>query len=176
MKVIVCLGNPGDQYHWTRHNVGFLMADQLVSDFSLSKKGQKFKAIIYEGFISDVKVWVVKPQTFMNLSGETVRDLMAFFKLPLSDLLVVYDDFDLPFNTLRYRVSGSAGTHNGMKSIIQCLGGAVQFSRLRVGIGPLPQGVDVSSFVLAPFSELEKSALPSLFKTAQDHIKTWVVG
>ena len=163
MKLIVGLGNPGETYKLTRHNIGFLAIDALVKTFDAQKVGKKFKSIVYKAKIEDEDFLLVKPQTFMNLSGEAVQLIMGFYKLKPTDLVVIYDDFDLDFNTLRLRGAGSAGTHNGMKSIVQLLG-TKSFPRLRVGIGPKPPYFETSDFVLSTFSKEEQKEIPTLLE------------
>jgi len=161
MKLILCLGNPGAEYEHHRHNIGFRFADCLVSHFSLQPAGQKFKSTVYEGLINGEKCLVLKPKTFMNCSGEALVAAVSFYKLLATDCLVVYDDFDIPFTELRFRQSGSAGTHNGMKSVVQLMG-TLDIPRLRVGIGPLPQGASIVNFVLSNFSKEEEAKLPDI--------------
>ena len=159
--LIVCLGNPGEKYKHTRHNIGFEVADALVDDLGLEKVGKKFRSVLYKGLLSDVSLFLIKPQTFMNLSGEAVQFISSFYKIPVENILVIYDDVDIPFNTLRYRTKGSAGTHNGMKSIVNLLG-SQDFPRLRLGVGPVPEDCyDLSDFVLGSFSSEELSVMPS---------------
>jgi PTH1 family peptidyl-tRNA hydrolase len=166
MKIIVCLGNYGEKYTDTRHNVGFLFGDYLIDTYHFEKKGKKFKGLLYKGVINTTDVYLIKPHTYMNLSGESVQLITAFYKVPLTDVCVVYDDIDIPFTTSRYRVKGSAGTHNGMKSIIQCLG-RNDFHRLRIGIGPVQENRELADFVLSPFSRNEKAHLNDIFKKSE---------
>ncbi len=137
MKLIVGLGNPGAQYKGTRHNAGFLAVDFLAKHFGFDKfkKSDKFKAEIAGGSISGEKVLMAKPQTFMNLSGKTTSGLMNFYKIPLEDLIVIYDDAYIDFGSLRIKSDGSAGGHNGVKSIIADIG-TQNFTRIRLGIRP----------------------------------------
>lgn len=173
MKVIVCLGNPGDKYHWQRHNIGFLFADFLLQHFSLKKTSEKFKGLLYETEFSSKKVLILKPQTFMNLSGESVSLVLAYYKISFSECLIVYDDIDLPFAKIRYRVSGSAGTHNGMKSVVSCLG-SIEIPRLRLGVGAPPEGISLADFVLSNFSKTEREALPTIFKESLSFVETFL--
>jgi len=154
MIAIVGLGNPGSQYEKTRHNIGFLAADTICSYFGFRFSGQKFKSQFFEGSIESVPVKLIKPNTYMNLSGEAVKALISFYKIPLDQVWVIYDDIDLEFGKLRIRKEGTAGTHNGMKSIVQELG-STQFPRLRMGIGPKPPAWNLSDFVLANFTKNE---------------------
>lgn len=161
MKLVVGLGNPGPEYADTRHNVGWPVLDAVArelgaSDFRLDKK---FRAELAEArFVGD-KVLLIKPQTYMNLSGEAVGAIMRFNKLQPKDVLIVYDDLAIPLGTVRLRADGSAGGHNGIKSLIAHLNGQV-FDRVRVGIGPQPPGVKSEQFVLAKWTPTERKLLP----------------
>lgn len=159
--LIACLGNPGKKYFYNRHNIGFRIGDELISRFHLDKMGHKFLSEIYSGSIAGTPVLMIKPETYMNNSGEAVRNVLSFYKVPIENLLVIYDDFDLPFGTLRLRKKGSPGTHNGMKSVVKVLG-SQDFPRLRVGIGPLPPDMSVVSFVLADFNKTEEEEVPGI--------------
>ncbi len=134
MYVIAGLGNPGKKYECTRHNMGFLALDLISDKHGIEISKLKFRALLGEGRIGDEKVILVKPQTYMNLSGEAVREVVNFYKVPMDHLIVIYDDIDLPEGYLRIRASGSSGTHNGMRNVIYCLG-EEGFPRIRVGIG-----------------------------------------
>ncbi|MDK2866010.1 MAG: peptidyl-tRNA hydrolase, family [Clostridiales bacterium] len=153
MYIIVGLGNPGKKYAGTRHNVGFELLDQLAETHGIKVDKIKFKALIGEGYIGSEKVVLVKPQTFMNLSGESVRDVMHFYKVDETKLIVLYDDIDTVFGKLRIRKKGSAGTHNGMRNIIYLLQ-TDGFPRIRIGIGSPVRG-DLRDFVLNRFSKDE---------------------
>ncbi|MEK7528361.1 MAG: aminoacyl-tRNA hydrolase [Patescibacteria group bacterium] len=162
MRLIVGLGNPGRKYENTRHNAGFMAADLLAVKLSADefKEEKKFKAMITK----TGDVIIAKPLTFMNISGEAVSLLLGFYKLTPDDLIVVYDDVDLPLGTIRVRAEGSAGTHNGMRSIIQQIG-TEKFSRVRIGIESrglqAPQEQSTESFVLEPFLPGEKEQIAS---------------
>ena len=134
MYIIAGLGNPGSKYENTRHNMGFKAIDAMASEFGIDVNRAKFKGLIGEGRIGSEKVILLKPQTYMNLSGQSVRGIMNFYKIPEDNLIVIYDDFDLPIGSIRVRKSGGPGTHNGMKSVVQELGSR-KFPRVRVGIG-----------------------------------------
>lgn len=134
MYIIVGLGNPGSKYENTRHNMGFKAIDAMASEFGIDVNRAKFKGLIGKGRIGSEKVILLKPQTYMNLSGQSVREIMNFYKIPEENLIVIYDDFDLSIGSIRVRKSGGPGTHNGMKSVIQELGSR-KFPRVRVGIG-----------------------------------------
>jgi len=156
VKLIAGLGNPGRDYRWTRHNVGFLLVERLAekNGIDLAKRG--LKSIYGRGKIGRKDVILAKPQTFMNLSGEAVQRLLRFFKIPPEDLIVLHDDLDLPLGKIRIRLQGGAGGHKGIKSIIESLGVDV-FVRFKVGIGrPGKAGQDPADFVLEPLSGGER--------------------
>ena len=150
MYIVVGLGNPGKEYEKTRHNVGFEVIDSLSKKLDIAVNKIKFKSLIGEGLYKGEKIVLQKPQTFMNSSGEAVYDIVDFYKLPLSNLIVVYDDKDLDVGKIRVRKKGSAGGHNGMKSIIYILN-SDDFPRVRLGIGK-PKG-DMIQHVLGRFEE-----------------------
>lgn len=154
MYIIVGLGNPGDRYAPTRHNVGFVTIDFLADRHSAKVTKLKHKALIGECEIAGEKVLLVKPQTFMNLSGESVLELVEWYKIKMNQLIVIYDDIDLPVGKLRIRPSGSSGSHNGMKSIIHLLKNQ-DFTRIRVGIGKQPEFMDLGDYVLSRFKPEE---------------------
>lgn len=153
MFVIVGLGNPEKKYEGTRHNIGFEVIDALADKYNISIKDKKHKALCGTGVIEGVKVMLVKPLTYMNLSGDSVADVMNFYKLdPEEDMLVVYDDISLAPGNIRVRKKGSAGGHNGIKSIIaRC--GTQNFMRVKVGVGEKPEGWDLADHVLGHFSD-----------------------
>ena len=157
MYIIVGLGNPGKKYEHTRHNMGFLALDLLADKYGIKVDRLKFKALTGEGRIEGKKVLLVKPQTYMNLSGESVRDVMNFYKEPIENLVVIYDDIDIPEGTLRIRAKGSAGTHNGMRNIVYLLGDD-GFPRIRVGIGG-ESHMDLINYVTGRVTESEADLL-----------------
>lgn len=161
MKLVVGLGNPGNEYADTRHNVGWLVLDKVAAEIGAAelRLDKKFRADIGEGRYAGDKVLLVKPQTYMNLSGESVGALMRFHKLTPKDVLVVYDDLAIPIATVRVRPDGSAGGHNGIKSLIQHFSTMV-FDRVRVGVGPQPPGVKSEVFVLGKWAPGERLLLP----------------
>ena len=153
MFVIVGLGNPGKKYEKTRHNAGFLAIDALAEKYGISMNEKKHKAICGSGVMEGQKVLLVKPETFMNLSGESVRSVMDFYKIdPEEEMLVIYDDISLAPGNIRIRKKGSAGGHNGIKSII-AHAGTQNFMRIKVGVGEKPNGWDLADYVLGHFSE-----------------------
>ena len=165
MYVVVGLGNPGKQYENTRHNVGFNVIDILAKEYDISVTKIKHKALIGEGRIGSEKVLLVKPQTYMNLSGETLIDIYKYYKVDLDNIIVIYDDIDLDVGKLRIRKKGSAGTHNGMRSIIKCLG-SNEFPRVRVGISKPKNGQDLADFVLSRFSKEDEKSLQESFENS----------
>lgn len=155
MYLIVGLGNPGKQYEATRHNVGFIAIDEIARELEIKVDKLKFKSLIGEGRIGTEKIILAKPQTFMNLSGEAVVELMNYYKVDISNLIVIYDDIDLDSGKVRIRKSGSAGTHNGMRNIIYLLG-KQDFPRIRIGVSKPKNGQDLASFVLSKFEKSEQ--------------------
>jgi peptidyl-tRNA hydrolase, PTH1 family len=172
MKLIVGLGNPGARYAHSRHNVGFLVVERLIRGQPFNWNRKRFNAELAEGNIGDHRVMVVKPQTFMNLSGDAVGKLFAFYKIDPSDLLVVYDDLDLPLGTMRLRPKGGAGGHHGMESIISRVGTS-DFPRLRVGIGRPDPNADIEH-VLSNFEGDERVLMDETFARAVEAIEMWV--
>ena len=169
--LLVCLGTPGDKYENTRHNVGFMVADEVAERQHAPIQKLKFKALTNLLTISGEKVLVMKPVTYMNLSGEAVRPAADFYKIPPDHILVVSDDTALAVGRLRIRKGGSAGGHNGLKSIIQHLG-TDQFPRLRVGVGEKPHpDYDMADWVLGHFQGEDKKAIDAAVKRAADAIE-----
>jgi len=170
MKWIVGLGNPGSNYAKTRHNIGFMALDRLASRHNISITQNKCKALIGEGNIGGVKTVLIKPMTYMNLSGESVRAYMDFYKVNLEDLIVVYDDMDTEIGKVRLRYQGSAGGHNGIKSIIQHTG-TQQFNRVRMGISRPDPGHAIVDYVLSTFMKKEKEALEQTIEQTCDALE-----
>ena len=169
--MLVCLGNPGDQYENTRHNVGFMVADQLGERYRLPIQKLKFKALTNIFSISGEKVLVMKPVTYMNLSGEAVGEAARFYKLPPERVLVITDDVSLPVGKLRIRKGGSAGGHNGLKSIIQHLG-TDQFPRIKVGVGQKPHpDYDMADWVLSKFAGEDLKTITEAIRKAADAVE-----
>ncbi|RKD20915.1 peptidyl-tRNA hydrolase, PTH1 family [Caminicella sporogenes DSM 14501] len=164
MYVIVGLGNPGKKYEGTRHNVGFDVVEYLGYRNNIDIKKIKHKALIGEGMIEGKKVMLVKPQTFMNLSGESVLEICRYYDVDFNKLIVIYDDIDIDFGKIRIRKKGSAGTHNGMRNIIYNLQ-SDEFPRIRIGIGK-PEKGDLVSYVIGKFKDDEKEDILISIKTA----------
>lgn len=152
MKLIIGLGNPGKQYEHTRHNIGFDVIEALATKWSAPLEQTKFKGMYAMAHRPGGKVMLLKPLTYMNLSGECVGPLMDYFDVDIEDIVVIYDDLDLEVGKLRLRQKGSAGGHNGIKSLIQHLG-TQEFNRIRVGVSRPPKGIKVADYVLAKFSK-----------------------
>lgn len=165
MLAFVGLGNPGKEYEKTRHNVGFMTIDELSKKWDIPLNQSKFNGLFGTGFVSGQKVLLVKPLTYMNLSGECVRPLMDYYDIPLEHLKVIYDDLDLPTGRIRLRTKGSAGGHNGIKSLIQHLG-SPEFDRFRIGIGRPQNGMKVVDYVLGRFSEEEQPDIASAIQAS----------
>lgn len=156
MFVIAGLGNPDRKYENTRHNVGFDFIDALGAKYNISVKEKKHKALVGSGYIEGVKVLLVKPQTYMNLSGESLREVMDFYKIdPEEEMLIVFDDISLAPGNIRIRKKGSAGGHNGIKSIIAHTG-TQNFTRIKIGVGEKPAGWDLADYVLGHFPEEDR--------------------
>ncbi|MBQ7667902.1 MAG: aminoacyl-tRNA hydrolase [Clostridia bacterium] len=165
MYIIVGLGNPGGEYEKTRHNTGYMFLDRLASKYNISVTKEKFKAKVGDGHIEGKKVLLVKPETYMNNSGESVIEIVNFYKEDLDNVLIVYDDIDLPVGKIRIRESGSAGTHNGMKSVLAHLG-SKKVKRIRIGIGK--PNIDLINYVLGNFTKEEIKELDVAIDNAVD--------
>lgn len=174
--VIVGLGNPGKQYEHTRHNVGFQAMDHLAKAWEGGdwEEKQKFAARTCEARLITVPILLVKPTTFMNLTGESVRKLVDFFKLDATQqILMVSDDIDLPLGEVRLRMKGGPGTHNGLKSVVDTLG--EDFPRIRIGIGTQPQGQDLAAWVLSAMTKEEAAALEGSYAKLPEMIREYVM-
>ncbi|MCU0680791.1 MAG: aminoacyl-tRNA hydrolase [Polyangiaceae bacterium] len=167
MLLVVGLGNPGKSYEDTRHNVGFAVVDALARAANADPWRDKFSASLARGRVGTTDLALLKPQTFMNLSGQSVQPAAAFFKVPAASVLIVHDELDLPFGDLRLKLGGGHAGHNGLRSIIERMG-TPDFGRLRVGIGRPPPGFrgDVASYVLSRFDPVERASLGDLYAAA----------
>ena len=170
--LIVGLGNPGSKYKANRHNIGFMAIDRFAEAETIKLGRVQSQAIVGKGFVGKQSVILAKPQTFMNRSGNSVNQLVRFYKLPLESVLVVYDELDLPLGTLRLRQKGGSGGHNGMKSIINHLGN--DFPRLRLGIGRPPGQMDPAAYVLQDFRAKELPAAIEMLENATAAIKSFI--
>ena len=176
MLVIVGLGNPDDKYQGTRHNVGFDVIDLLAEKYNIAVDTKKQRAYIGKGIIGGQKVILAKPQTYMNLSGESVRSLVEYYKVdPETELLIIFDDISLDVGQLRIRKKGSAGGHNGIKNIIANLGTSV-FQRIKVGVGEKPKGYDLADYVLGRFSKEERELIKEGFECAAEAVAMITAG
>ncbi len=173
MKIVVGLGNPGAKYRGTRHNVGFEVVSELANRHGGSGPNLKHEAELVEIFFAGEKVLLVAPQTYMNLSGRSVWPLMDFYKLPMSDLIVICDDLNLDAGRLRLRADGSAGGQKGLAHIIQQLG-SQEFSRLRIGIGRPPGRMNAADYVLAKFLSQDRDLMDEAVKSAADGVELWI--
>ncbi len=174
MFIIVGLGNPGSKYDKTRHNMGFDVIDQLITRNHINGPFSKFHSMYGTGYIGGEKVVLAKPMTYMNLSGQAVRELVDFYKIdPASELIVISDDIDLDPGRLRIRKQGSAGGQNGLKDIIQKLG-TQQFTRIRVGTGAKPADWDLADWVLSRFSTEERKLVDEAILRAAEAVETVV--
>jgi len=174
VKLIVGLGNPGEQYRTSRHNLGFLVLDQLAGQYGISLQKRAFDAFLGKGRVGSGGIILAKPQTYMNLSGSAVQKLVEYFKIDVENLIIIHDDLDLPFQTLRLKKGGGDGGHRGLASIIKHLG-SPDFLRVRIGIGKPIRKTMVESYVLAPFSEDETIVLPRLIEQTCEAVRETVL-
>lgn len=173
MKCIVGLGNVGKRFELTRHNIGFEVIDHLIEQHHLKIDKQKFKAAYTIERINGEKVMLVEPMTMMNLSGEAVAPLMDYYNIEVEDLIVLYDDLDLPQGQVRLRQKGSAGGHNGMKSIIKMIGTS-EFKRIRIGVGRPTQGMSVPDYVLQRFSKQEMQIMEKVIEHSAHAVEEFI--
>lgn len=173
MFIIAGLGNPGAQYHLTRHNVGFDAIDYMAAQYRMAGFKAKHGALISEGIIQGRKVMLLKPQNYMNNSGEALRSVMDYYRIDADHIIIVYDDIDLDIGKLRIRQKGSAGTHNGMRSVVMHLN-TDEFSRVRIGIGKPPEGMDLAAFVLSRFTNEERTLVNKAVEKAVLALTTFV--
>ena len=176
MFIVVGLGNPTKEYEGTRHNVGFDVIDAIADKYNISVTEREKRAFCGKGVIEGQKVILVKPQTYMNLSGESVRGFLDYYKVdPETELLVIFDDISLDVGQLRIRKKGSAGGHNGIKNIIQHVGSTV-FQRIKVGVGEKPKEYDLADYVLGHFSKAEREVMQDGYKNAIEAVEMIVRG
>lgn len=174
MYIIIGLGNPTREYQATRHNIGFDVITRIADDYHIPLDIKKHKAICGKGMIEGEKVVLVQPQTYMNLSGESVRELVDFYKVTPQEIIVIYDDISLDVGQLRLRKQGSAGGHNGIKSIIAHLG-TQEFPRVKVGVGDKPKGWDLADYVLSRFNDEEQPTIREAIKKSSEAVKSILV-
>lgn len=168
-KLITGLGNPGQEYAFTRHNMGWLAIDHIILKLGLGEPKFKFRG----EFWKNQEILFLKPLTFMNLSGLSVRDICDFYKLEPENILIIYDDLALPYGKLRLRAKGSAGGHNGLASIIGALG-TLEIPRLRIGLGGNPENIDMKNRVLGRLNTEERDALPEILDKVYSAVKNWL--
>ena len=173
MYIIAGLGNPGEKYDNTRHNAGFLTIDALASKYNIDVREKAHKALIGKGVIEGQKVILAKPQTYMNVSGESIRALVDYYKIAQEELIIIFDDISLEPGQLRIRKKGSAGGHNGIKNIISHLG-TNEFPRVKVGVGAKPQGGDLVNHVLGHFSKEDEKKMDEVLDEAVAAVETIV--
>jgi PTH1 family peptidyl-tRNA hydrolase len=169
LHLIIGLGNPGSKYDNTRHNVGFETIDVISEKYGIKVTKLKHKALVGDGIIEGQRVLLVKPQTFMNLSGESVRDVAGWYKVSPANIIIIYDDIDIPIGKIRVRPKGSSGTHNGMKSVIYQLQ-SDEFPRVRIGIGKPPEEWDLADYVLSKFSGDELKIIEASISKAAEAV------
>lgn len=175
MYIIVGLGNPTDKYQATRHNIGWDAITRLSDDYRIPLDFRKHKAICGKGYIEGEKVILAQPLTYMNLSGESVRELVDYYKVSPEELIIIYDDISLAVGQLRIRKKGSAGGHNGIKSIISHLG-TDEFPRIKIGVGDKPKEWDLADHVLSRFSKEEEPVIRDALKDTSDAVRRMVTG
>ena len=173
MYIIAGLGNPGKEYENTRHNIGFDVIDRLAEEENIAVMESKHKALIGKGYVAGQKVILAKPQTFMNLSGESIREAVDYYKIDPEDIIVIYDDISLEPGQLRIRLKGSAGGHNGIKNIIAHLG-TQEFPRIKVGVGNKPPRMDLADYVLGRFPREERGLMEDAFKEAAEAVEVMI--
>ncbi len=173
MKLIVGLGNPGSRYEKTRHNIGFEVIDELALRNGVKLNESKFNGLYANIHKNGEKAILLKPLTYMNLSGESIRPMADYYKIPVENILIIYDDLDLPVGKIRLRQKGSAGGHNGIKSTIQHLG-TPEFNRIRIGINRPPEGMKVPDYVLGRFSGDEWDHMQSVIQISADACEDWM--
>lgn len=171
MKMVVGLGNPGNEYQKTKHNLGFLFLEYLEEKYNFKIDKKFLDSLVYETKYGNDKILFVKPQTYMNLSGIALAKIQKFYKIEKQDIVVIFDDIDIPFETIRYKINGSGGTHNGMKNVIEQLG-TKDIKRIKIGIGSLKdEHQDLKDFVLQRFSKEQLEKLQGIFSEVECKLK-----
>ena len=174
MKLIIGMGNPGVHYQWSRHNIGFLVVDRLAEINHIIISTKRFKTLYGIGWVDSQKVILVKPMTFMNRSGEGVKRAVDYFSVGMEDLVVIHDDLDLPFGKLRFKRRGGDGGHQGVRSVIEFIGGN-NFLRLKVGIGRPPKGMDSPEYVLSSFDETQQPILEGILSKVAEALRVMLL-
>ncbi len=175
MYIIAGLGNPGRQYAGTRHNMGFNVVTRIADDYKMQITIKEHKALCAKGFVGGQKVLLALPQTYMNLSGESIKELINYYKVdPATELMVIYDDVSMDVGRIRMRAKGSAGGHNGIKNIIAELGTDV-FPRMKVGVGEKPKGWDLADYVLGRFSDEENEVMRRMLARGSDACRDFIL-
>ena len=175
MKMIIGLGNPGSKYAKTKHNIGFMALDKIAYRYGTAFNKTKFEAVYAEVRVANEKILLIKPQTFMNDSGRAVRPFLDYFQVDLKDLLIIYDDLDLPVGKVRLRQKGSAGGHNGIKSVIQYIG-TQAFNRIKIGIDHPMRGHTVVQHVLSTFPKEQQADITESLKLGTEAVDYWIEG
>ncbi len=175
MYLIAGLGNPGSKYQFNWHNCGFMVLEVLAQRAGASVRKTKFKGEYGKGKINGEEVVFLRPGTFMNLSGQSVREAVEFYKIPLENVIIIYDDIDLPIGSIRVRASGGAGTHNGMKSVITELG-SKSFARVRIGAGPAPEQWNLADYVLSDIPKEQQETMFGVFTEAAKAVEARIGG
>lgn len=175
MKIIAGLGNPTAKYEGTRHNVGFMAIDKIAEKYGISVDTKKHRALVGKGVIAGQKVILAKPQTFMNLSGDSIQQIAAYYKVEPEDILILFDDISLDVGRIRIRKKGSAGGHNGIKSIIACLNSS-DFPRVKIGVGDKKPGQDLAAHVLGNIPKAEKELMDDALLRVQEAVELIVAG
>ncbi|MFV9689499.1 MAG: aminoacyl-tRNA hydrolase [Desulfobacteria bacterium] len=175
MYLIVGLGNPGARYCYTRHNIGFRVADRISQAYGIPMGREKFKAVYGRGLIHDRDVILAKPQSYMNMSGPPTRHLAGYFKIDASNLLVIHDDIDFPFGKIKSKMKGGHGGHNGLRSLVQVFGSG-DFARIRIGIGRPETKEEVTDYVLGRFDQEQENLLDEVILRAQDAVEAFISG
>jgi len=174
MFLIVGLGNPGKEYEKTRHNIGFMSLDKIAAELNIDIKKEKFKGLIGEGIFNNQKILLLKPQTYMNLSGDSIRQVVDFYKISLENLIVIYDDIDIEECKFKIRKKGRSGSHNGMKSVISSLN-SENFARIRIGIGKPHINEDLKDYVLKRITNVELKNYEETLNNVVSSIKSIII-
>lgn len=169
MILVAGLGNPGEEYSSSRHNVGFIVVDEIAKRLGISLKKKGFRSLFAEALLEEKKIILLKPQTYMNLSGDAVSDAVEFFKISLKDIIVVHDEIDLPLGSMKIKTGGGSAGHKGVRSIVNCLGDS-GFVRVRVGVGKPLQKSEVIGHVLSGFGKEEKRIMEDMVVRAADAV------